>query len=457
MAIELTQREELESIKLALLAFPEGALVDEVAQVLTFTLPKRTLQRRLQRLQEKGFIRIEGKSRATKYSLIEPSAQTNVTAATEDAIPLSAQAQKTLSLVKAPIHQRKPVGYNREFVESYQPNVTQYLAQDEIEKLTALGKTTMVEHPAGTYAKEILNRLLIDLSWNSSRLEGNTYSLLDTQRLIDSGQALDNKTTLESQMILNHKEAIEFLVYSAQDIGFNRYTILNLHGLLSYNLLPDPSASGRLRHIAVGISHSVFEPLAVPQEITEVFDLILEKAEQITNPFEQAFFVMVHFPYLQPFDDVNKRVSRLASNISFTKHNLSPLSFVDVPNDLYTWGIIGVYELNRIDLLKSVFMWAYERSSHRYSAVRQSLGEPDPFRIQYRETMRELIAHIVTKTMDHAQASEQVQTKALSLPTTDRARFVEVVETELLSLHEGNFARYRIRPSAFDAWQKIWG
>jgi Fic family protein len=107
------------------------------------------------------------------------------------------------------------VGYNREFVESYQPNVTQYLTQDEIEKLTALGKTTMVEHPAGTYAKEILNRLLIDLSWNSSRLEGNTYSLLDTQRLIDSGQALDNKTTLESQMILNHKEAIEFLVYSA--------------------------------------------------------------------------------------------------------------------------------------------------------------------------------------------------------------------------------------------------
>ncbi len=94
---------------------------------------------------------------------------------------------------------------------------------------------------------------------------------------------------------------------------------------------------------------------------------------------------MVQLPYLQPFDDVNKRVSRLAANISFNRHNLSPLAFVDVPGDLYINGMLGVYELNRIELLKDVFMWAYERSAARYAVLRQSLGEPDAFRLKYRD------------------------------------------------------------------------
>src|SRR5262249_11173545 len=148
------------------------------------------------------------------------------------------------------------------------------------------------------------NRLLIDLSWNSSRLEGNTYSLLDTRRLIDLGEEAEGKERLEAQMILNHKDAIEFLVRSAEDIGFNRYTILNLHGLLANNLLADPQAAGRLRHIGVGIDGSVFHPLEVPQVIEECFDQILATASAIADPFEQSFFVMVQLPYLQPFDDV---------------------------------------------------------------------------------------------------------------------------------------------------------
>jgi Fic family protein len=136
-------------------------------------------------------------------------------------------------------------------------------------------------------------------------------------------------------MILNHKDAIEFLVTNAEDIGFNRYTILNLHGLLANNLLADPTAVGRLRHIAVGIEGSVFHPLEVPAQIEESFDQLLASASVIRDPFEQAFFMMVQLPYLQPFDDVNKRVSRLAANIPLIQANLAPLSFADVPNDLY--------------------------------------------------------------------------------------------------------------------------
>lgn len=113
----------------------------------------------------------------------------------------------------------------------------------------------------------LAHRLLIDLSWNSSRLEGNTYSLLETERLISAGEAASGKDALEAQMILNHKEAIEFLIDSAGEIGFNRYTLLNLHALLSDNLLDDPTASGRLRSIAVGIGQTTF--LEGPQRIEE--------------------------------------------------------------------------------------------------------------------------------------------------------------------------------------------
>ena len=100
-----------------------------------------------------------------------------------------------------------------------------------------MGSTLDGERPAGTYARQLFSRLLIDLSWNSSRLEGNTYSLLETERLLHLGEAAEGKDAREAQMILNHKAAIELLVDQASETGFNRYTILNLHGLLSDNLL----------------------------------------------------------------------------------------------------------------------------------------------------------------------------------------------------------------------------
>jgi Fic family protein len=320
-----------------------------------------------------------------------------------------------------------------------------------------VGRPQTADLPAGTYARHILNRLLIDLAWNSSRLEGNTYSLLDTKRLIELGQEAEGHAHLEAQMILNHKDAIEFLVSAAGEIGFNRYTILNLHALLANNLLADPTAAGRLRYIAVGIERSAFHPLEMPQLIEESFDQILATATAIADPFEQAFFVMVQLPYLQPFDDVNKRASRLAANIPLIKGNLSPLSFADVPRQTYTDAVLGVYELNEIDLLKDVFIWAYERSAARYAAVRQSLGEPDPFRLRYREQLRELIAELVRTRVSRKEAVARIaRWSEKEITPDDRQRFTEIVEAELASLHEGNFARYRIRPSEFAAWRQIW-
>ena len=445
---------QLEQIKNALAGFKEGASLEEILEAVGLQIELRTLQRRLALLQKAGLVKTSGKTRATRYHLVHPTDQTQQN--TNTLIPLSPKAQETRATIMQPIAHRRPVSYNIDFLASYLPQTNSYLTEAEKNKLAKLGKTTIQNQAAGTYAKEILQRLLIDLSWNSSRLEGNTYSLLDTQRLISQGELAGNRSAAEAQMILNHKDAIEFIVRSADETGFNRYTLTNLHALLSNNLLADPAASGRMRTFGVGITNSVYIPLSIPQQIEELFDLMLAKANEIENPFEQAFFIMVHLPYLQPFDDVNKRVSRLAANIPLNKNNLAPLAFVDVPNDLYIQGMLGVYELNRIDLLKDVFMWAYERSALRYAALRQSLGEPDPFRLQYRDQIRTLITDILSKALPQAEAGQAIESKASDLPHNDQKKFIEAVETELLSLHPGNFARYWVSPAQFAKWQEVW-
>ena len=309
----------------------------------------------------------------------------------------------------------------------------------------------------GTHIRRVFSRLLIDLSWNSSRLEGNTYSLLETERLLEFGEDAEGKNAWEAQMILNHKAAIELLVDAGPEIGFNRYTICNLHALLSENLLDDPQACGRVRSKAVGITGTVFRPLEGPQVIEECFEQILHTAAAIQDVFEQAFFMMVHLPYLQPFEDVNKRVSRLAANIPLVRADFCPFSFVDVPEEDYTHGVLGVYELTRVELLRDVFVWAYERSCARYSAVRQSLGEPDPFRMRYRQVLAEVVAMVVRDRLDRTAAGTLIRGRADEVvPQVDRARFVEVAETEIIALHEGNIARYRLRPSEYQAWRDTW-
>jgi Fic family protein len=180
-------------------------------------------------------------------------------------IPLSSIALSIQANVRQPIQARRPIGYNREFLNQYRPNETYYLSEGTRNHLFDIGKSTDSERPAGTYAKQILNRLLIDLSWNSSRLEGNTYSLLETERLLELGEAPQGKDSMEAQMILNHKAAIEFMIESAEQMRFDSFTILNLHALLSDNLLRDRRACGCLRSKPVGIAKSVLlSPIPAP-------------------------------------------------------------------------------------------------------------------------------------------------------------------------------------------------
>lgn len=446
------EQSDLEAIEQILASHPHGLGLGDIRDALGQNIHRNTLLYRLKQLQKSGRITGDGRRPAT-YKLAGAEARRKIS----DSIELSDSAQAIRSYVTKPLSARRHVGYDRTFLDSYRPNKTFYLSKTERQQLRQLGEVVPVPQPAGTYARQILNRLLIDLSWNSSRLEGNSYSLLDSKRLIEFGKEARGKDRLDAQMILNHKDAIEFLVEMAEEIQFNRYTILNLHGILANNLLSDPTAAGRLRRIEVGIGGSNFQPLLVPQLIEECFEQILDTANVIKDPFEQSFFVMVHLPYLQPFEDVNKRVSRLAANIPFIKNNLLPLAFIEVPKDLYTLATLGVYELNKVEFLKEVYLWSYRRSVERYAAVRQSLGEPDPFRLKYRDELRQIVRNVVIAAHNRKRSYDFFETWVeKNISEADREKFREVAETEVLSLHEGNFARYQIRPSEFEAWKKIW-
>ncbi|WP_298157723.1 Fic family protein [Ferrovum sp.] len=452
----LTERIESEIAR-----HPDGVGIDDLHAALVGIVSRRTLQRRLSELVSQKNIAPIGKGPRLRYRapvIIELQSHMHGSGKVEGGLdgylPVSQAGQEVLDYVRQPIQGRKPVGYDRELLESYHPNETRYLAQDIRDHLHNIGRSPDGARPAGTYARDILGRLLIDLSWASSKLEGNTYTRLDTQNLIELGQLAEGKDRREAQMIMNHKAAIEFLVEQPEDIGFNPFTFFNLHALLSENLLADPSESGRLRQRIVEVSGTVFHPLGIPQQVDHYFRMTLEKAAAIEDPFEQAFFVMVHIPYLQPFVDVNKRVSRLGANIPLIQHNLCPLSFIDVPERAYVEGTLGIYELKRMDLLRDVFVWSYERSCQRYMAIRETIAEPDPVRQRYRESLVSVVSEIVRALQ--VPTPQTVRTVAGSLvPAEVLDRVVELALADLHDLHDGNITRYRLRLSEYRAWQPM--
>jgi hypothetical protein len=426
---------------------PGGMNINVILAELKNTLSKRTLQRRLQNLIAKNKIRKEGRGPITVYILVVKDLEQPY-----DNIILSEDSREIVTYVNQDLTARTPVAFSRDFIDAYQPAKTWYLNQLTRNHLRNIGTTGFDNRPAGTYGRAILDRLLIDLSWASSRLEGNTYTLLDTKRLIEMGQIAEGRDAMETQMILNHKQAIEMLIDDASQIGFDRYTFLNLHGTLSENLMNDPSSSGTLRKRAVEISHSAYQPNNLPQLIEDVFEILLQKVKEIPDPFEQAFFILVHIPYLQPFEDVNKRVARLGANIPLIQQNLCPLTFLDVPLEVYVEAMLGIYEMNRIELLRDVFVWAYERSTQKYLQVKQSISEPDPLRLKYRNHTHNLLARVVRELRIPAKPAVQAYAKQ-EIPKKDRDIFIDMVMEDLKRLHEGILARYRIRLSEFRKWK----
>lgn len=474
---------DLALIEAIIVQHPAGLTRPEIEQKLAAVgrpIAWRTLLRRLQLLDAKERIIKDGESVLTCYrptaalaaappverAPVEAMIGTRLPEPTttepswpgpskpeEEYVPLSIEGADVRDLVRAPLSARKHVGYNADFLERYEPGHSWYLSEEMRRRLHKMGRTPDAERPAGTYAREIIGHLLIDLSWASSRLEGNKYTRLDTKRLIELGQVAEGKDAKEAQMILNHKKAIELLVEQADLVGFNRYTFSNLHSALAENLVGGERDEGRIRTGLVTITGSNYTPLAIPQRLGELFDLLLTKAGAIPDPFEQAFFVMVQLPYLQPFIDVNKRTSRLGANLPLIKTNLRPLSFVDVPEHAYVEGTLGVYEFNRIELLRDVFLWSYERSCERYRVVRDAIGTPDPIRLRYHALLATIVRETVRGGGMPRAKDLYAWATAHRIAAVDVDAFIGIAERLLLELHEGAIGRYGLRPSEFHAWR----
>lgn len=190
---------------------------------------ERSLRRWLAEMVKDKLVEQIGRKKATKYRILPHTTPLKVT----PGLCFSFDSMQVIEQVRRPLYVRSPVLYNEAWFEDYQPNKTFYISADSRAQLHRTGKRAKHEDPAGTYAHQIFNRLLIDLSYNSSRLEGNTYSWLDTERLILKGTPADGKLDDEKIMILNHKEAIRYLVDNAHRLRSSEETIYTLHFLLA--------------------------------------------------------------------------------------------------------------------------------------------------------------------------------------------------------------------------------
>ena len=288
-------------------------------------------------------------------------------------------------------------------------------------------------------------QLLIDLSWQSSRLEGNRKSWLDTKLLFERGHADEND--VDALMLLNHKEAIEFIVEAVPEYGISEPVVRNLQSVLMQGLLTNPEALGQTRRSVVNITDSVYLPLQIPQLLDELLAQIIEKTRNIKNPIEASFFLWLNIAYLQPFEDGNKRTSRLCANLPLLLQNCAPLAFLDVEQADYALAVLGVYEQQNPALAVELFEWTYRRSVAKYAAILESLGSPDQFRQRYRERLGDGVRQVVAERIALNDA-----VAALGTPPEDNAAFKAALHQELKSLSVFNCARYRLGLSLTERW-----
>ena len=260
---------------------------------------------------------------------------------------------------------RGPTSYQREFVDHYLPNESWLMPLDVAEELCRLGRRGKAS-PADTEARDSFAQSLVDLAWNTSRLQGNRYSLHAAEELLNGGSI---RCDVDTVMLLNHKAAVDFLVDCVPREGFGTLAVRNLHALLMQDLGPDSGMLGAFRKKPLGIAGTLYSPTHEPDVIEAMLESIVEKAARIENQVEAALFLWIQLAYLQPFESGNELTSRLAANIPLLLHNCAPLTFQDVTRDDYARAMLAVYELRDVTLAADLLSWTYQRSAMKYAAT----------------------------------------------------------------------------------------
>jgi Fic family protein len=310
-----------------------------------------TVKRILKKLNESNYIEIEGQGKGTKYCI-------SLTYATTMPIDLDDYFEKE-------IDERKIIeSFNFDLMSRILPKVELFTGV-ELEKLEKLQKRYLENIRTlsdAQYQKE-LERLAIDLSWKSSQIEGNTYSLLETERLLRDKQTAEGKTQAEATMLLNHKEALDFILSHPDyldPIQVNR--IEDIHSIL----IKDLEVERNIRMHRVGISGTNYKPLDNNHQIREAMQEMCTLVNSKQSVFEKALLLLVLLSYIQAFDDGNKRTARIVSNACLIHNKHCPISFRTIDSVEYKKAMLLFYEQNNISAFKSIFIDQFEFAVKTY-------------------------------------------------------------------------------------------
>lgn len=212
--------------------------------------------------------------------------------------------------------------------------------------------------------KRELERLIIELSWKSSKIEGNSYTLIDTEKLILENKEAVGRDKKETQMILNHKDAFNFVrENSARFKIITRRNLEELHAIL----VKDLTVGFGLRKKPVGVVGSAYRPLDNIYQIAEAVEALGKAISKMPNPLAKALFALLGVSYIQPFEDGNKRTARLAANAVLLAYGLAPLSYRSVDENDYREAMLAFYELNSAAPFKKIFIDQYKFATENYA------------------------------------------------------------------------------------------
>mgnify|MGYP001566967233 FL=1 len=298
-----------------------------------------TIKRALSEIVSDGLLEVEGAGRATKYKV---SVLGRIFAEVDAKKYSSVEPDKRYGLHS----------YNFELLPSLPADI---FLEDELKVLgdaTAEYEKRTKDLPLALQKKE-LERLVIELSWKSSKIEGNTYTLLDTEKLILENKEAPGHSRQEAQMILNHKDAFNFIHENKSNFKtLTRKNLEELHALL----VKDLSIGLGLRSKPVGVTGSIYRPLGNIHQIREAVADLSAAIERMQTPYAKALIALLGISYIQPFEDGNKRTSRLMANAILLAHGCAPLSYRSVDEGEYRDAIFAFYELNSIIPFKKIFI-----------------------------------------------------------------------------------------------------
>lgn len=310
-----------------------------------------TLKRMIAAGIKAGDIVAEGKARATRYRL-SPQAQL--------LMPLNLDTYFALEVDERQVQS----SYNFELINGLLAE-TRLFSDKEQSHLDALQeefRQHVSELTDNEYRKE-MERLGIDLSWKSSQIEGNTYTLLETERLLRESKTAEGKTREEAVMLLNHKDALSFVLDNPDYLKELTVShIEDIHQLLTKDLSIDKG----LRRHRVGITGTNYHPLDNEFQIREAMREACELINSKSNIFEKALLTLVLLSYIQPFSDGNKRTARITSNAILIANDYCPLSFRSVDSIDYKKAMLIFYEQNNLYAFKQIFMEQFEFAVKEY-------------------------------------------------------------------------------------------